>query len=115
MSEQVTNGVVTENSVVKMRKDGTPRKERRVVSDSQFLNAYKLALANGQPVSKLANILDMAAGSVIQRINSINEYLLSVGRKPLPKLPRASGPRKNRVALADLVESTIGEVESNDA
>lgn len=124
--ENVTNGVETESTIVvpgmkvgkaapKLRKDGSARKERTVVSDKEFLVAYKGAVANGQPVSKLAATLSMAKGSVIQRINSINEFLLKNGRKPLTKLVRETGPRKNVSALASLVDELEignGELES---
>lgn len=114
MAEQITNGVETENTIVvpgmkvgksapKMRKDGKPRKERTVVEDEKFLAAYFAAVKAGHPVSKLAETLGMAVGSVIQRIESTNENLLAVGAKPLPKLARKTGPRKDRSALAALV------------
>lgn len=114
MAEQITNGVETENTIVvpgmkvgksapKMRKDGTPRKERTVVEDEKFLTAYFGAVKSGKSVSVLANDLGMAVGSVIQRIESTNTNLLAAGAKPLPKLARKTGPRKDRSALAALV------------
>lgn len=105
----VVKGMKVGKKAPKLRKDGTARKERTVVEDAVFVPAYVNAQRAGKSVTQLANVLGMAVGSVIQRIQTINESLMKLGRKPLPKLARQTGERKDRSALAALVEATIGK------
>lgn len=102
---------------VKLRKDGQPRKARKVTSDKEFFAAWKNAVENGGTIQSVADAIGAEYGSVIQRRESINELLVAAGRPMLPDLSRASGPRKNPNSLLSLFDEAFapigkGELES---
>lgn len=91
--------------VPKLKKDGTPRKARKVTDDDTFLAAYQNAAENGGSIQSVADALGLEYGSVIQRRESINETLTAAGLPLLPDLSRASGPRKDTNKLLELVKA----------
>jgi hypothetical protein len=96
-------GAVGNKKAPKLRKDGQPRKARKVTADEDFLKAYGEVLASGGTIQNLADKIGAEYGSVIQRIGSINEQLLEAKLPELPELKRASGPRKDKKKLLGLV------------
>lgn len=97
------------NKTPKLKKDGTPRKPRHVVSDEVFLDAFNSVVQSGGSLGDIAQKTGLEYGSVIQRINSINEVLESAGQPLLPDLARKTGPRKNVSNLLALVAAKIGK------
>lgn len=75
----------------RVRKDGTPWKERTIVEDTEFFPQYKKAMTSGVKLADFAAKIGQAPATILQRVAKANKILKSSGKNPLKYLSSASG------------------------